>query len=109
VSKLSDFLKKNKMDARRLISVSKGLEALQVEDRKQKSLRAKVKGGKASDEEKEKAKAKPRSGKAVTPPTLDRALKGETVPGPAKTRILRAVNSILETKKKTAVALKELF
>jgi hypothetical protein len=109
MSKLSDWMKKNKMDARRLISVSRSLEGLQPEDRKQKALRAKVKGGAATDEEKEKAKTKPRSGRPVTPPMLARALQGTTVPGPAKTRILRAVNAILETKKKTAVQLKELF
>ena len=109
MSKLSDFMKKNKLDARRLMAFSRQLEGLQPEDRKQKALRAKVKGGTASDEEKEKAKTKPRSGRPVTPPMLDRALKGESVPGPAKTRILRAVNAILETKKQSAVQLKELF
>ena len=110
MSKLSDWLKKNKVDARRVISVSRSLEALQPEDRKQKALRAKVKGGQASDEEKEKAKTKPRSGRPVSPPTMSRAIAGQTIPGPAKTRIVRAINAILEVKKKgTTVQLKELF
>ena len=108
MSKLADTLKKNKVDPRRVIAVSKTLEGLTVEDRAIKLLKAKAKGGD------EKAKAavtdkEVRSGKAVTPPTLNAALAGETINGPAKTRILRAVNQILTTKKQSAVTLKDLF
>jgi hypothetical protein len=109
MSKLSDWLTKNKVDPRRVVAFSRDLEAHRPEDRKLKSLRAKVKGGTASDEDKEKAKQKPRSGKPVSAPTLDRAIRGQTVPGPAKTRIVRAVNAILSQKKKSEVQLKDLF
>lgn len=109
MSKLSDWMTKNKIDSRRVIAVSKDLEALRPEDRALKSLRAKVKAGKAGDDEKEKAKVKPRSGKPVTSPTIERALEGKSIPGPAKTRIVRAVNAILTTKKKGEVQLKDLF
>jgi hypothetical protein len=45
----------------------------------------------------------------VSQPTLDAALAGEAVNGPSKTRILRAVNTILTTKKAPAATLKDLF
>ena len=40
---------------------------------------------------------------------FDAAIKGDEVNGPAKTRILRAVNTLLKTKKVAEVTLKELF
>lgn len=112
MSKLADFLTKNKVDTRRLLAVSRKLEALRPEDTAQKSLRAKVKAGGAdlSDEQKAQAKAKPRSGRPLTPPTLNAALAGDTVPGPAKTRIVKAVNAIVSTKKGAKEAtLRDLF
>ena len=109
MSKLSDWMTKNKVDARRVVAISKDLEGHRREDRALKALRAKVKAGKAGDDEKEKAKQKPRSGKPVSTPTLEKAMRGATIPGPAKTRIIRAVNAILTQKKKGEVQLKDLF
>ena len=54
---------------------------------------------------------KPRSGRPVTPRALSAAMKGgaTAVSGPTKQRILRAVNYLLEQKKKDKVELKTLF
>ena len=109
MSKLSDFLGAQKIDPRRVLAASKKSEALTEEDRKIRLARHRKRGGKPTDAEKELAEKKPRSGKSVTPPTLNRALQGEKVSGSAKTRITRAVNAVLTTKKKDAVALSDLF
>ena len=109
MSKLSDFLKTKKIDARRLIAASKDLEQLRPEDRALKLLKSQAKTGNEAAKGKVDPKAKPRSGRAVSQPTMDAALAGEAVNGPAKTRILRAVNSVLKTKKAPEAALKELF
>ncbi len=104
---LESFLSDNKIDQRRLVAVSKRLERLQPEDRairlKQRQAR------KSEDGKKPEGLKKPRSGRPVTAMTLKRAFNGERLTGPAKTRILRAVNHILETRKQSAVALDSLF
>ena len=103
-SKFSQFLKDNGIDARRVLSASKQVERLRPEDRKLKLARRRSKAGAQGSEV-----AKPRSGRAVTPRLLDSATNGKSLPGPAKTRLLRAVNRVLEQKKKSVVELKALF
>jgi len=115
-SKFAQFLKDNKIDPRRVLVVSKRIERLQSEDRKLKFEKSRSKKGDApaaaaaaaADGEK-KAPAKPRSGRPVTPRVMAAATEGKPVPGPAKTRLLRAVNRILEQKKKAAVDLRAVF
>lgn len=111
-SKFAQFLKDNKIDPRRLTDISKRIERLQPEDRKVKFEKSRAKKGDApaaaADGEK-KAPAKPRSGRPVTPRLVAAATEGKTVAGPAKTRLLRAVNRILEQKKKPAVDLRTVF
>jgi len=105
-SKLAAFLADKKIDARRLIATSKRLENLQPEDRavKLKRLQARKKEGS------EKVEApKGRSGRPVSQRTLDAAFTGGVVSGPAKTRILRAVNAVLAAKKAEPTDLRSLF
>jgi hypothetical protein len=107
-SKFTQFIKDNGIDPRRILLASKQIEQLRPEDRLLKSAKRR---GKASGEKAEAAAApkKPRSGRAVTRRLLDSATGGKPVPGPAKTRLLRAVNRVLEQKKKSSVELKALF
>ena len=56
-----------------------------------------------------KAAEKPRSGHPVTPRVMTAALAGKFVPAGGKTRILRAVNHLLEQKKQSPVDLRALF
>ncbi len=111
MSKLDDYLKKHKIDGRRVLAASNELEALRPEDRTIRLAKKVAKTGdeKAKEAAKETAAKKPRSGRPVTRPTLDRALADRTVSGPAKTRILRAVNHVLATKKKGEASLRDLF
>lgn len=105
-SKLQTFLSDNKLNPKRLLAVSHQLETLRKEDRTLKLER--LRGRKAEGGEKKEI-AKPRSGRAVTPRALDAALEGGAISGPTKQRILRAVNYLLEQKKKDKVELRALF
>jgi len=112
MSKFSDFLAKQGIDARRVLAASKEIEALRPEDRaiKMEQRQAKEKEEKpAEGGAKPPPKPKPRSGRPVTGLALRKALAGETVSGPAKSRMLRAVNTLLAQKKKNQAALKDLF
>jgi len=112
MSKFADFIKDKKIDSRRLIAASAKIEKLRPEDRSAKlakrQAKAKAAAGKAADDKKEAPK-KPRSGRPVTQRSLDSANAGKTLSGPQKTRILRAVNALLEQKKGTPVELSALF
>jgi hypothetical protein len=105
-TKFADFLKENKIDARRVQAISKRVEGLRPEDRK---LKLERKNSKSDDGEKKESGPKPRSGRPVTPRLLAAATGGGKVSGPAKTRLLRAINTILEQRKQEPVALKTLF
>lgn len=110
-SKFAQFLTDNKIDPRRLIVASRDLERLRPEDRKLKAQKGKAKAGgsaPAAAAEGEKP-AKPRSGRPVTPRLIASVTAGKPVTGPAKTRLLRAVNHVLEQKKKSATDLRTLF
>jgi len=108
VSKLSDYLKTNKIDARRVVGASRNLERQTAEDRQLVAKKAAIKAGKAEKDE-AIAKAKPRSGRRVTQPAMDRAMNGTAVAGPTKTRIVRAVNAILAARKKPEAKFRDLF
>jgi len=105
-SKLQNFLTENKINGKRLLAVSHSLETLQRSDRDLKLARRKNKSAEGGEK---KEVAKPRSGRAVTDRALAAALSGKTISGPTKQRILRAVNYLLEQKKKDKVELKTLF
>jgi hypothetical protein len=104
-SKLQTFLTQNKLNTKRLLAVSHTLETLRKEDRSLKLARRQSK----TEGAEKKEIAKPRSGRAITPRAMSAALAGTAVSGPTKHRILRAVNALLEQKKKDKVELKTLF
>lgn len=111
-SKFATFLKDNKIDPRRLLVTSRRIERLGPTDRKIKLEKRKAKanpGAAAAAEGEKQAPAKPKSGRPVTPRLLAAATEGKPVTGPAKTRLLRALNSVLEQKKKSAVDLRAIF
>lgn len=107
MSKLNDYLKTQKIDPRRILVASRDLENLRPEDRTVRLAKKRAKGG--DESAKEAAAKERRSGKPVSQPTLDRALAGQAVSGAAKTRIVRAVNAVLQQKKKSEIALRDLF
>ncbi len=111
MSKLEDYLKKHKIDGRRVVAASHDIEGLRHEDRVIRQAKKLAKSGdeKAKEAAKESAAKKPRSGKPVSSPTLARALSGGVVSSAAKTRIVRAVNAVLKAKKKNEAGLRDLF
>jgi len=110
MSKLKEFLDKEKIDPRRILIASKQIEALRDEDRAIRLAKRNVRNGKPTDADKALADKKRRSGRPVTRPLLDKALEGKRVSPKAKDRIARAVNKVLETKmKKTQVSATDLF
>jgi len=105
-SKLQTFFSQHNLNANRVLSVSHTLETLRKEDR---TLKLERRRNRKSEGGEKKEVAKPRSGRPVTPRALTSALSGTEVSGPTKQRILRAVNYLLEQKKKDKVELRSLF
>lgn len=109
-SKLQTFLADNKIAQRQLLAVSHKLESLQAADRAIRLAKKQgAKSEKAEDKEKAKNAGKGRSGRPLTPVSLQKIFTGKPVPGPTRTRVLRAVNSLLERRKKDKVELTALF
>lgn len=109
-TKIEEFLKEKKIDPRRVLSASAKIERLQPEDRAVRLAKRKARKSEDGGKKKEGLAAqKPRSGRPITQRTLDAALLGKPLSGPARTRVLRAVNSVLTQKKQEPVALSALF
>lgn len=105
-TKFAAFVAEHKLDARRIMNASHKLESLNAADR---ALRASKSRARKSETKTEKDPRKPHSGRPVTPRALTAANSGGTVSGPTKQRILKALNYLLEQKKKPAVELKAIF
>jgi hypothetical protein len=108
-TKFSQFIAAKKLDKRRILAASHRIERLRPEDRiiKLNKRRARAAGDAADKAAKETRK--PRSGRPVTPRALDAAVQGTPISGPMKTRLLQAVNQLLEQKKQEKVDLHALF
>ena len=106
MSKLSDYLKKHKIDGRRVLSASKELEALRPEDR---VIRLERKNASTDDAKKEAAAKKRRSGRSLSRPALDRAMAGQKLTRRGRARVVRAVNAVLAHKSKGTAASTDLF
>ena len=108
-SKFAEFLTANKIDTRRVAIASREIERLRPEDRAKRLARRTAKKSETKPAEGAEKPTKPRSGRPATDRLLAAAAAGKPVTGPAKTRLLRAVNRVLEQKKKSATDLKSLF
>jgi hypothetical protein len=109
MTKFAKFIEESKIDPRRVIAASRLLERLTQEDRtflaeaaRKRSLAGKKDGAKAE-------RKKLHSNRPITPSLIDAAKAGKPVSGPCKTRLLRAVNRILEQKKQSVIDLRVLF
>lgn len=107
MSKLADYLKKQKIDPRRILIASRRAEALRPEDRAIRLARVRARGG--DESAKELAQKPCRAGRPVTRPLLDRGLRGEELSRGARKRLLHAINAVLAQKKKPEVAASDLF
>jgi hypothetical protein len=107
-SKFAQFIASKKLDGRRIIAASRKLEHFQPEDRLIRLNKRRAKGAEGG-ENAPKETRKPRSGRPVTQRALAAAMGGGDLSGPTKTRILRAVNYLLELKKQEKIELRALF
>lgn len=105
MSKFSDFVSEKKINPLRVLAASAKLETLRPEDRAIRLARR----NKGEKKESEAPAGKPRSGRPVTHRAIDAAMQGKGLTGPQKTRILRAVNRILEQRKQDPIELRALF
>ncbi len=109
-TKFAQFIAAKKLDKRRILAVSWQLERLQPEDRAIRLNKRRAKGAAGEGgENAPKETRKPRTGRPVTQRAIDAAVKGGQLSGPTKTRILRAVNYLLEQKKQEKIDLRALF
>ncbi len=107
-TKFAQFIAAKKLDPRRIMAASDAIEKLQPDDRIIKLNKRRARGAEAA-EGAAKETRKPRSGRPVTPRAFAAALSGGKVSGPTKTRLLSAVNRLLEQKKQEKVDLRQLF
>ncbi len=106
-TKFATFLKDKKVDPRRVLAASHKLESLKHEDR---VIRLAKRKGRGAEDKKGPADTRvSRSGRPVTQRSIDAALAGKPVSGPAKTRLLNALNAVLEAKKLEKVDLRAIF
>jgi hypothetical protein len=107
-TKFADFISSKKLDKRRILAASHRIERLRPEDRSIKLTKRLARGAEGGDAAKKETR-KPRSGRPVTDRAMEAAMTGGTVSGPTKTRLLAAVNHLLEQKKQEKIDLKTLF
>ena len=107
-TKFAQFIAAKKLDPRRIMAASDAIESLQPDDRIIKLNKRRARGAEAS-EGAVKETRKPRSGRPVTPRAFAAAISGGKLSGPTKTRLLTAVNRLLEQKKQEKVDLRQLF
>lgn len=107
-TKFAQFIAAKKLDRRRIVVASRHVEGLLPEDRAIKLKKRQARGAENADPATKETR-KPRSGRPVTNRAIDAALVGKAVSGPTKTRILRAINSLLEQKKQEKIDLRAIF
>ena len=110
-TKFAKFLEESKIHPLRLRAASRKIERRTREDRaflgavaKKKALAGRKDAGNITVEKK-----KLHSGRPVTHRLIDDASQGKSVSGAAKSRLVRAVNQILELKKQSPITIRELF
>jgi hypothetical protein len=109
-TKFAQFITSRKLDRRRILAASRSIERLQPEDRLIRLNKRRAKAGSGDGgENAPKETRKPRSGRPVTERAFEAALEGSELSGPTKTRLLRAINHVLEAKKQEKVDLRVLF
>jgi hypothetical protein len=105
-SKFAEFLSAQGIDPRRLVAASRQIERLRPEDRKARLGRRLARSAESATTEKF---PKTRSGRPITEHQIGQASAGDALAAPLKTRLLRAVNRVLELKKRPLVTLQSLF
>ena len=105
----ADFLSSRNIDPKQILEVSRRLEAVNDEDRELIRKRAAKRRKDPKKSYEEAGIAKPRSGRPLREGHLEAALADRPVPGPVRTKFVRAVNAIIEKKGGEPVRAPEIF
>jgi hypothetical protein len=108
---LQDFIHSKGILPDSIVAISQKLEATRLQDRKCLQQRATKRRGKetASKTYAELNIAKPRSGRGLSASAVAAALNNHPLTACQRSKMLRAVNALLEKKKEAAVDMKTLF
>jgi len=108
---LQDFIHSKGIAPDSIVAISQKLEVMNPQDRKLLAQRAAKRKGKetASKPYAELNIAKPHSGRGLTAATVASALNEQALSVRQRSKMLRAVNALLEKKKEAAVDMKTLF
>ncbi len=108
MSKLSDVLSENGLNAESVVARSKAIEKMSSADRDKRTLRETARRTKKTYEE-TNAEKPSAYGRGVTERNMGIAMAGGPVTRTVRKKITRAVNSLLTSAKKDAVDTKILF
>jgi hypothetical protein len=109
MSTLQKFFEDKKLTAKHVSVASRRIEAFKEGDDLLRSKRAAKRRNEPDKKYAELEIGKPNSGRGVSELAIGAALAGKPVARKVRSKILRAVNTILATKKQPAVDMKALF
>lgn len=106
---LKTFLDSKSITPKQVLAASNRLESWGNDGRWQISLRANKRRTKNEKSYTELNMTKPTTGRGLSQNQLDAAIADKSLPRKVRSKVLRAVNAVLATKKQGAVELKALF
>lgn len=105
----SDLLKSRNLEPSQILQTSSRLERVRNEDRDLIRKRAEKRRRSPTKSYTDAGIAKPRSGRALRTGHLEAALADKPVPGPVRTKLLRAVNTLVEKRGGQPLRIPDLF
>lgn len=105
----ADVLESRSLTPKQILHVSSRLERVGNEDRELIRKRAEKRRRNPSKSYEELGIAKPKSGRILQPGHIEAALADRPVPGPVRTKLLRAVNSLVAKKGGEPLRTTDLF
>jgi hypothetical protein len=105
----ADFLASKGIEPKQILAASARLESVRDEDRELIRARRKKRRTQAGKSYEELQLAKPRSGRPLREGHVEAALADKPVPGPVRTKLVRAINALVEKKGGEPVRAPQLF
>ncbi|WP_373046003.1 hypothetical protein [Vulgatibacter sp.] len=109
MGQFSDFLSEKGIETKRLLQVSQRLERVGNADRDLIRKRAEKRRRNPGQSYADANLGKPKSGRSLRPGHIEAAMQDKPVPGPVRSKMVRAVNRLLEKKGQDAVTAPKLF
>lgn len=109
MGQFSDFLSEKQISPDALLQASRRLESLRSSDRELVLAREAHRRKGAKESYDEAGIQKPRSGRPLRPGHVQAAMSDRPVPGPVRTKFVRAVNHLLQKKGQEPIRAPQLF